>query len=877
MKTNKQVLSYVPMLLFSLCLCVFVAQSSRAGDWLHWRGPQQNGVSFDKNLPEKFSVKENDANSNLIWTKPYGCRSTPVVLNGRVFILNNAGEGISEGERFMCFDAATGKVLWEDKFNVFHSDIVSNRIGWSSPAGDPETGNVYIHGTQGFLRCYNADGKILWQHNLTEEYGRVTGYGGRVVGPVVDENLVIVGMINGSWGDYARGANRFVAFDKKNGNVVWWSAIPDQINGTYYSTPVVATINGVRLLIAGGADGALHAMQVRTGKQLWSYQFCKSVVNSSPVVDGHYVYCSHGMENLETSQQGRLVCVDASQIENGHPKLVWEVIGTKFDMASPVIHDGVVYICNDSARLFRYDAKTGKPIGRATPYGTLARGSPVWGDGKIYVFDVNGKFHILKPGQRDVEELHAERFRTIDGAGFVETNGTPAIANGRIYFGTRDAFYCIGTKDGQAGEAPASPTEAKGDETVAQLLLYPADVAIPPGGSAEFEVRAFNSLGQPLTVKPKGEWGIALPPKQPDGRQPPALDGTLTPTDSGKAKLVVSAKMPGQQGYVEFTVDKISTRARVRVVPQLPYTQDFEKVPIGAAPGGWVNTMGKYNVIEKDGAKVLRKLANSSNPAVARADGFIGLPNWSDYTIQADVNGQMVRGSVADIGLMNCRYRLLLDGKRDPDDKKRRLHITAWEARPRIDHAMAFDWQPDTWYTMKFKVEVGEKSAHVRGKVWERGKPEPEAWTIEFEDPSPNREGAPAIYAYVSNALEKQVGSEAYFDNVRVTPNKPAAKAPAATEAKQAAAEVPAKVRLADIIRVRGEPRPPTQAPAAASAGPLPVLGTPVGGTPNMKPDNSGKAIVAQAVVVREGQSLDNSSDRRPVRRYVRLSIAIGR
>jgi outer membrane protein assembly factor BamB len=61
----------------------------------------------------------------------------------------------------------------------------------------------------------------------------------------------------------------------------------------------------------------------------------------------------------------------------------------------------------------------------------------------------------------------------------------------------------------------------------------------------------------------------------------------------------------------------------------------------------------------------------------------------------------------------------------------------------------------------------------VRGKVWERGKPEPAEWTIEFTDPSPNKEGAPALYSYVSNVLDKEPGSEAYFDNLLVTPNKP--------------------------------------------------------------------------------------------------------
>src|SRR5207244_4191102 len=157
-------------------------------------------------------------------------------------------------------------------FNVFHTAIVSIRVGWTSPAGDPETGNVYVHGTQGDLRCYDKDLNLVWKHNLTEEYGRVSGYGGRIVGAICEGDLVIVGMISASWGDYARGGNRFIAYDKRTGKAVWWSAIEGQIRGTYYSTPVVATINGQRLMITGGADGALHAIQVRTGKHVWSYE-----------------------------------------------------------------------------------------------------------------------------------------------------------------------------------------------------------------------------------------------------------------------------------------------------------------------------------------------------------------------------------------------------------------------------------------------------------------------------------------------------------------------------------------------------------------------------------------------------------------------------
>jgi outer membrane protein assembly factor BamB len=377
--------------------------------------------------------------------------------------------------------------------------------------------------------------------------------------------------------------------------------------------------------------------------------------------------------------------------------------------------------------------------------------------------------HVLKPGKTKMEELHVQRFRPREGVGFVETNGTPAVANGKMYFGTLESFYCIGTKNGKAGSPPAQPAEDKSDDKISHIQVLPADVVLPPGGSAEFSVKFFNSRGVQLDVKPDdGKWDIVLPPKQPDGRQPPKIDGELM-SEGLRSKLTVSKMLTGQQGYVEFVLDPTGRnahtgRARVRVAPQLPYKQDFEKVPVGAAPGGWVNTMGKFNVIELGGSKVLRKIANNPAPPVARANGYIGLPDLNNYTIQADVSAQGIRDGLPDIGLLNCRYHLILDGKQD-------LRITSWEAKPRINHGIPFNWKPSTWYTMVLTVEQTKDKATIRGKVWPRGETEPGKWTIEFEDPSPNREGAPAIYAYISNVLGNQPGSEAYFDNVSVIPN----------------------------------------------------------------------------------------------------------
>ncbi len=761
-----------------LVALAFPFAAANADDWIHWRGPEQNGVSKDTGLPATFELDEVGKN-NLIWKAPVGGRSAPLVMGDRMFTINAFDPGLlTEGERITCFDANTGKILWNYNVNVYHAEVVTSRLGWTTLTADPALGYIYAHTTAGALLCLDRDGKEVWTRHLSEEFGRFTGYGGRIVSPIFDSGLVICAIVNSSWGDYAKGANRFLAFDGKTGNVVW-IAEPGSVNkGTYQSTPVVAVINGQRMLIVGAADGGIHGMKIRTGEVVWSYTFSSGAINPSPVVVGNYVYCAHGEENPEGGSVGRVICVDAGDVKNGKPKLVWEYRrANRFGLSHPAVADGRMYIADDGGVLFCFNAKTGKLLWKYN-YGTVARGAPLIVGNRLFIFDVNAKLAVLKlNGDDEPDDDREYRFRTPPGTpGFVETHGTPICVNGKLYFTTQFETYCVGDPNAKLKPAAYKPMPAEtpfneNAEPVA-LQLYPYEVNAKPGSEVKLQLKYLDANGRQVKA-PSGatvEWTLPVPPL-PKGAatSPPALKGMIQGDAAGAA--ITLEKLPAQHGYVEAKFGKLTARARVRVVPQIPFAQDFEKIPEGVPPSGWINTAGKYFTKKMpDGNMVLSKVNTIGAIPVARANGYITATDSKNYTIQSDLYATEVDGRMPDMGVVNCRYTFVMDGKIDPTLTSRTVRIVSWEARPRVNKVLALDWKKDAWYTAKLTVTQNEKTALVRAKVWEKGQPEPAAWTVEFEDPSPNREGAAALYGYVSGITDRP-GANIFYDNIKITPH----------------------------------------------------------------------------------------------------------
>ena len=274
----------------TLILAVLFCSTSTlaANDWPHWRGPEQNGISRETGIVDTFDLETMD---NVKWVSKIGGRGTPIVLNGKVYLNCRTSEntGIDEEllrvqEQVICWDAETGKELWTDRFNVFGTDIPVERVGWAHMVGDPETGYVYVHSVSGILRCYTGDGKVVWEISLSEELGKMSGYGGRTQTPIIDEDRLILSSMAVSWGQFKGPAplHYYWAFDKKTGELRWMKAPGGKPRDTNYSVPVVAVVDGVRMLIGGNSDGGVYAMNARTGDKIWGHMMSKRGLNTTP-------------------------------------------------------------------------------------------------------------------------------------------------------------------------------------------------------------------------------------------------------------------------------------------------------------------------------------------------------------------------------------------------------------------------------------------------------------------------------------------------------------------------------------------------------------------------------------------------------------------
>lgn len=710
-------------------------------DWPHWRGPEMNGISREKGLISSWDP----SGENLLWkSTDLATRSTPIVLRGKLYtICRDKPETTQEGEKIVCADAATGKILWENINNVFLSDAPAERVGWSSVTGDPKTGHIFAQGLCGTFQCIDGEtGKTLWSHSLSEEYGILSTYGGRTNLPTLFEDLVIVSGVMTGWGDEAIPAHRFVAFHKQNGQAVWMLATKLRPEDTTYSTPVLGVFNGQAAMVFGAGDGSVYAVQPRTGKVIWKYDASIRGINQTPLIDGQTVYCSHSEETItENSIVGAFFALDGnSKGDIPAGKEIWNVKGLAVGRSAPLLVNKRIYTINDSAGMVVLDATNGNEVGKQK-LGTIMMGSAVYGDGKIYVGEGTGRWWILEPSEKGVKVIHKLRLND------EEILGSPIISHGRVYIPTIGGMYCAANKDVTPSADPIPPmppeTPREADQKPAHAQLVPVESLLTTNQKQSFQFELYNAAGRFLKKVP-AKFTLQGPGKIDDS------GAFLTPAGTAHTTTIVKAEAEG-----------LTATARIRVVPPLPWSFDFNDKVV---PPTWIGAAYRHQPRDVDGESLLAKI--TTIPKGTRSQSWMGPTTLHDYTIQAEVMGDIKNEKMPDVGLINQRYTLALQGA------SQTLQIRSWTARLELRFAktVPFEWKPKTWYVIKFQAVNEASKVVLKGKVWPRGQPEPAEWSIEAIDDTPNKTGSPGLFGNASDA-------EVFYDNVTVKSNAESAAA----------------------------------------------------------------------------------------------------
>jgi outer membrane protein assembly factor BamB len=150
---------------------------------------------------------------------------------------------------------------------------------------------------------------------------------------------------------------------------------------------------------------------------------------ATPVVHDGICYVAIGQDPEHGEGVGQLSAIDMAT-----GKALWTFKGLERTISSPAVKDGLIYMPDYTGRLFCLDAKTGKEHWKFDTKGHLWS-NPMIVDGKIYLGNEEGELFILAEGKELKEVGHVEFPAAI--------MGTPTAANGVLYISTHTHLYAF--------------------------------------------------------------------------------------------------------------------------------------------------------------------------------------------------------------------------------------------------------------------------------------------------------------------------------------------------------------------------------------------------------------------------------------------------
>jgi len=408
----------------SLVVLSVCSLTAFAADWPQWRGPERDGLSKETGLLKEWPKD----GPKLLWhvSDAGNGYSTPAVVGDWLYVISDKGK---DNEFIESRKVKDGKPGWTTRLgNVGPNQGPQYPGARSTPTVDGDL--IYALGSDGDLVCVKlADGAEVWRKSLRKDFGGKPGQWAYAESPLVDGDALICS----PGGSDAT----LVALDKKNGKVIWKSAISGGDKAAYASI-IIVNVGGVKQYVqflAGGVVG----VEAKTGKFLWRYAKTGSGSPANiptPVSQDGFVYTGTGkvgggLVKLKVDKEE----VTADQVYFGK-KLPTSIGGA-------VVLAGSMYGTNGQG-LMCVEFTTGKEKWQDECIGP---GAVCYADGRLYVHGENGKAALVEATPDGYRERG--RFTPPDGParGKSKAWAYPVVANGRLYLRDLGSIWCYDVSD----------------------------------------------------------------------------------------------------------------------------------------------------------------------------------------------------------------------------------------------------------------------------------------------------------------------------------------------------------------------------------------------------------------------------------------------
>jgi len=431
---------------FAGIFCTLCAALVHAENWPQWRGPNYDGSSSEKNLPEHFSKTE-----NVAWRAPLPGPSgaTPVIWGDAVFV--NSVDVEKKTRVALCLDRKTGQVKWQKEIGPGISH--DNMSNYASPSPVTDGSVVYFYYGNGELVCFDMEGNKIWSRDIQKDYGAFayqwtysaspTLFNGKLYVQVLQRDVPV----NGRGG--AHNDSYLLALEPKTGKEIWKhvrasDAMAESLEA--YSTPIPFTHNGrTEILITGG--DCITGHDPATGKELWrwgTWNLQKKgdwrLVPSPSAGAGVALACGPKGSPIFAVKLGGNGKLDDSA-------LAWKSTDRDVtsDVPTPLFYKGKFFILNGGKKkLLCVEPSDGKVLG-SVDLDTRAvfESSPTAADGKIYMMDHPGTVFVVSADPASFKLLGSAM---MGDEGDNKLRASVAISQSQLFIRTGKSLYCVGKK-----------------------------------------------------------------------------------------------------------------------------------------------------------------------------------------------------------------------------------------------------------------------------------------------------------------------------------------------------------------------------------------------------------------------------------------------